>query len=79
MEGLSDGTILIDGNQLDEPYLPTLSPQESFKATVPPGHVWLMGDNRGNSADSRVFEGDKRFVPVSSVQGILIYSFPPSS
>ena len=33
------------------------TPEDNFgPETVPPGHVWLMGDNRDDSADSRVPE-----------------------
>jgi signal peptidase I len=51
-----DGHVYINGDLLEEPYLPdgtqttNLEPQ-----TVPEGHVFVMGDNRGDSMDSRVF------------------------
>jgi signal peptidase I len=51
-----DGEIFVNGKVLSEPYLPKdvgTGPME--KVTVPPGHYWVMGDNRGNSSDSRVF------------------------
>ena len=35
------------------------------KVTVPPGHYWMMGDNRGNSSDSRFFGP----IPESSIIG----------
>lgn len=53
------GVVYVDGVRRSEPFVNREVPDanadmdEAFK--VPAGHVWLMGDNRGNSTDSRVF------------------------
>ncbi|GLZ41485.1 signal peptidase I [Actinokineospora sp. NBRC 105648] len=67
--------VLVDGKPLDEPYINHLFPndeQRKFdKITVPPGMLWVMGDNRNASADSRVQGGGgvNGFVPVDNVIG----------
>jgi signal peptidase I len=51
-----DGHILIDGKLLTEPYLDPGRTTGDFGPTpVPDGMIFVMGDNRGNSEDSRVF------------------------
>ncbi|HVL04920.1 MAG TPA: signal peptidase I [Acidimicrobiales bacterium] len=51
-----DGHILINGQVLEEPYLgPDVITGPLEKVTVPPEHLWVMGDNRPNSRDSRFF------------------------
>ncbi|MDP1806952.1 MAG: signal peptidase I, partial [Acidimicrobiales bacterium] len=51
-----DGQILINGQVLEEPYLePDVTTGPLEKVTVPAEHLWVMGDNRPNSRDSRFF------------------------
>jgi signal peptidase I len=56
----SRNRVMVDGQPLDEPYvyyLPAVGPprQEGFgPVTVPAGQLWMMGDSRNNSSDSRV-------------------------
>jgi signal peptidase I len=52
----SGGQVYIDGERLDEPYLPKGTFTSAFGPLyVPAGDVWVMGDNRGDSEDSRYF------------------------
>ena len=51
-----DGDVYIDGDLLEEPYLETETETTNLEPqTVPDGHVFVMGDNRDDSMDSRVF------------------------
>ena len=84
---LQEGYVYVDGQLLDEPYTlgkpsyeldahaDNLSENVSFPLEVPAGHVWVMGDNRTNSLDSRYFGP----IPVDSItsRGLFIY-WPPA-
>lgn len=68
-----DGKLTINGKETDEPYIfKGNKPSElKFNVTVPEGKIWVMGDHRGASADSRYHQDDVNngFVPVSKVTG----------
>ena len=60
MEGqtvdIADGVVLVDGEVLSEPYLNNVVTEpgtQPMPTTVAAGQIWLMGDNRPNSGDSR--------------------------
>jgi signal peptidase I len=71
----SNDKITVNGLRLVEPYVfPGDSPsQVNFDITVPPGRVWVMGDHRSESADSRPHDlgsgGFKGSVPESLIVG----------
>ncbi|PYF99915.1 signal peptidase I [Georgenia satyanarayanai] len=72
----ADGRLTVNGVGIDEPYLkPGVAPSETeFSVTVPENHLWLMGDNRSNSQDSRAHQGDPGggAVPMRNVVGTAI-------
>ena len=69
----TDGKLTVNGTPLDEPYLldETATRRLPFEQTVPQGYLWVMGDNRDNSADSRAHLGDPGggFIKADSVVG----------
>ncbi|WP_026378269.1 signal peptidase I [Agromyces italicus] len=81
------GQMSVNGVPLDESAYVALPPGDTkvsevdFDETVPEGALWVMGDNRGNSKDSR-FNGDtplKGFVPIDNVVGrAFVVSWPVS-
>lgn len=77
----TDGKITVNGKEINETYLdPGIAPSlRPFDVTVPAGHVWVMGDNRPNSADSRFHVGDRDggFVPEENIVGRTVaVAFP---
>jgi signal peptidase I len=67
--------ILVNGEALEEPYLPAeLTSRGEFAAvTVPGGHYFVLGDNRTQSCDSRVWGA----VPRENVIGRVVFRYWP--
>ncbi|HVV13726.1 signal peptidase I [Amycolatopsis sp.] len=78
--------VVVDGKALNEPYIhwedPNNQQQASFDPVkVPDGDVWVMGDNRNDSCDSRCQGGGglRGVVPVDNIIGkARIIVLPPS-
>lgn len=77
------GHLRINGAEVTEPYLPPGMPASAvtFDVVVPPGRLWLMGDDRAVSADSRAHLGDPGggMVPLTDVIGRVTLRFWPLS
>ena len=74
---MQGGVLYVNGEAQKEPYLNQDEPfRGSYGPTeVPEGHIFVMGDNRGNSADSRVFGP----LPLENLQGEAVVRFWPLS
>ena len=75
------GRLLVNGRVQHEPYLPRgrKASAQPFAVTVPGGKLFVLGDNRDDSDDSRNHLGDPGggFVPASRVVGVLTWKYWP--
>ncbi|MGN0957686.1 MAG: signal peptidase I [Selenomonas bovis] len=74
---IKDGRVYVNDQMLNEDYILERTRSEYPKATVPAGTVFVMGDNRNNSEDSRF--ADVGFVPYSLIKGKAMLVFWPFS
>ncbi|WP_149452780.1 signal peptidase I [Pasteuria penetrans] len=71
---IRDSKVIVNGIEQDDSYtMPTRKRENAPEREVPQGHVFLMGDNRGNSVDSRQLG----FIPLEEVQGVALAVFWP--
>jgi signal peptidase I len=75
------GRVKVNGRSVSEPYvMPGDVPSAvAFKVLVPPGRLWVMGDHRSDSSDSRAHLGDPGggTVPLDRVIGKVVLRFWP--
>ena len=70
---VKDGILLRDGKPIDEPYVRELLKYQLAPFVVPPGELFVLGDNRNQSVDSHVWGS----VPVANVVGKAFYVLWP--
>lgn len=75
---IKDGKVYINDTELDEPYLKENVKTEAVQGVftnivVPQGTVFVMGDNRGNSTDSRHFG----CIPIEKIESKVLVRFWP--
>jgi signal peptidase I len=67
------GQVLVNGAPLDESYIRDRPPYVAPRQVVPPGHYFVLGDNRPNSSDSHVWG----LVPADNIIGKAWVSYWP--
>ncbi len=75
----NDFTVILNGKKLNEPYVhyPTLLFDMTGPVTVPDGYVFIMGDHRDNSHDSR--KNDIGLVSADRILGKAVWRLTPFS
>ncbi|GAB3546179.1 signal peptidase I [Arthrobacter tumbae] len=69
-----DALLVIDGREIPEPFVDHSRIDGTYfgPVTVPAGHVFVLGDNRGRSIDSRDFGA----IPVHSIEATVLWPSP---
>ena len=70
---ISANRVYVNGVMLEEDYLDDVAQRNYGPVEIPPGHVFVMGDNRGASNDSRAFGA----VPLEHIIGRAWLSYWP--
>ena len=74
---VTDGTVLINGDELDESYIQAPPTYEQEPLTIPAGNYFVLGDNRNASFDSHAWEVSQPFVPEDQIIGRAVVRFWP--
>lgn len=79
VQGKPDGTLWVNGEKLTEPYVDAPeSTTQVFDITVPEARLWVMGDNRDSSSDSRAHRDvNEGTISEESVVGEVALVFSP--
>ena len=72
---IKDGRVFVNQQLMNEPYILSQTRGDYPLSTVPDGHIFVMGDNRNNSEDSRF--ADVGFVPFNLIKGKAVLVFWP--
>ena len=67
------GQVHIDGEPIEEPWVEHTATRDFGPVTVPPLHVFIIGDNRPNSRDSRDFGP----IHVNQIEGRALFIYWP--
>lgn len=65
---IREGSLFRNGELLEEPYLLEQNMYGQASYQVPEDHVFVLGDNRNNSMDSRVIG----FIPIDNIKGTMV-------
>lgn len=74
---IENATLYVNGQPLDEPYILEEMDSDFERVTVPRDAIFVLGDNRNGSRDSRY--SDVGFVPLENVVGKAVFVFWPLS
>jgi signal peptidase I len=71
---LRDGLVYVNNRRVDEPYVdPRRRGAETANSLVPPGHYYVLGDNRVQSCDSRIWG----VLPKNRIVAKLVFRYWP--